>query len=153
MVMSKTFDEPHSGPRAALGATYEGRDPALLERMLPLVDYIEVTLETISEVKDDKVALSVEVMSELKNIGKEVKIIVHGVSLSIGSHEGWAYQGDLFGEVDGNHVRLHSSLPADGNRLSYTFTGTLSGNEMSGGVEIGEYGAARWRARRHAVSA
>jgi hypothetical protein len=29
----------------AIGATYEGRDPRLLERMLPLVGCIEVTLE------------------------------------------------------------------------------------------------------------
>jgi uncharacterized protein (UPF0276 family) len=74
----------------AIGANYEGRDPALLERMLPLVDYIEVTLETISEVKDHEIFLSNEVMSELKNIGKEAQIIVHGVGLSIGSHEGWS---------------------------------------------------------------
>ena len=74
----------------AIGATYEGRDPALLERMLPLVDYIEVTLETISEVNDHEISLSNEIMSELKNIGKAAQIIVHGVSLSIGSHEGWS---------------------------------------------------------------
>jgi uncharacterized protein (UPF0276 family) len=74
----------------AIGATYEGRDPALLEHMLPLVDYIEVTLETISEVNDHRVSLNSEIMSELKNIGKAARIIVHGVSLSIGSHEGWS---------------------------------------------------------------
>lgn len=73
-----------------LGVTYEGRDPGLLERMLPYVDYIEVTPETIAEVKGDKVALNAEVMAELKNIGKAVKIIVHGVGLSIGSHDGWS---------------------------------------------------------------
>src|SRR5688572_26689526 len=77
-------------PSVALGVTYEGRDPALLERMLPYVDYLEVTPETIAEVKGEEIVLSAEVMSELKNIGKAVKIIVHGVSLSIGSHEGWS---------------------------------------------------------------
>ena len=70
-----------------------------------------------------------------------------------GSHEGWAYQGDLTGEIDGNHVKLRSSLPAEGQRLSYSFTGTLSGNTMSGGVEFGEYGKGRWSARRHAAAA
>jgi uncharacterized protein len=73
-----------------IGATYEGRDPALLERMLPLVDYVEVTLETISEVSADGIRLDCEIMSELKSIGKAAQIIVHGVSLSIGSHEGWS---------------------------------------------------------------
>ncbi len=77
-------------PRAAIGATYEGRDPGLLERLLPLVDYLEVTLETIAEVADGKISLSQEIMSELKNVGKAAQITVHGVGLSIGSHEGWS---------------------------------------------------------------
>lgn len=75
-------------PRIAIGATYEGRDPALLERMLPLVDYIEITPETISEVHNGQVVLSEEVMCELRNVERRVKVIVHGVTLSIGSHEG-----------------------------------------------------------------
>jgi uncharacterized protein len=74
----------------ALGVSYEGRDPALLEQMLPHVDYIEVTPETIAEVRGDEVVLSADVLAELKDIHKEVQIIVHGVSLSIGSHDGWA---------------------------------------------------------------
>ncbi len=74
--------------RVAIGATYEGRDPRLLESMLPFVDCIEVTLETIAEVNDGKVSLSREIMAELRNMGKAAQIIVHGVSLSIGSHEG-----------------------------------------------------------------
>ena len=66
-----------------------------------------------------------------------------------GSHEGWAYQGDLKGEIDGDRVRLHSSLPADGNVLSYTFKGSISGDTMSGDVDLGEYGKATFQARRH----
>ena len=73
-----------------IGATYEGRDPELLQRMLPLVDYIEVTLETIAEVHGQTISLSGEIMRELRNVGKAVQIIVHGVGLSIGSHEGWS---------------------------------------------------------------
>lgn len=79
-----------SRPGIALGVSYEGRDPALLEQMLPHIDYIEVTPETIAEVRGDDIVLSPEVLAELKNIGKDVRIIVHGVSLSIGSHDGWA---------------------------------------------------------------
>jgi uncharacterized protein (UPF0276 family) len=74
----------------SIGATYEGRDPALLERMLPLVDYIEVTPETIAEKNGSRISLSKDVMSELRNISHDVKFIVHGVGLSIGSHEGWS---------------------------------------------------------------
>jgi len=74
----------------AIGVTYEGRDPRLLERLLPFADCIEVTLETIAEVHDGEIALSREVMHELKNIGRAAQIVVHGVGLSIGSHEGWS---------------------------------------------------------------
>lgn len=117
-------------PSVALGVTYEGRDPALLEKMLPHVDYLEVTPETIAEVKGDKIGLSPEVMSELKNIGKAVKFIAHGVTLSIGSHEGWnpnyLYLLDAFLEqidvawhsehlgytkVDGEHLGIMLAMP------------------------------------------
>lgn len=94
----------------AIGATYEGRDPTLLERILPLVDYIEVTLETISEIKNGELCLSDSVMAELKNLDKTVQIIVHGVSLSIGSHEGWSptYLRLLDGFVEQVDVAWHS---------------------------------------------
>jgi uncharacterized protein len=82
--------EARHRPPVALGVSYEGRDPALLEQMLPHVDYIEVTPETIAEVHGDQIVLSPEVVAELKNVHKTVQIIAHGVSLSIGSHDGWA---------------------------------------------------------------
>jgi uncharacterized protein (UPF0276 family) len=114
----------------AIGATYEGRDPALLELMLPLVDYVEVTLETISETTANGVSLNREIMTELKNMGKAAQIIVHGVSLSIGSHEGWAptylklldhflEQVDVawhsehlaYTKVDGEHLGIMLAMP------------------------------------------
>jgi len=109
--MATTMSVSHASARPiALGVSYEGRDPALLEQMLPHVDYIEVTPETLAEVQGDQIVLSAEVLSELKNIGKAVQIIVHGVSLSIGSHDGWAptylrLLDDLLDQVD---VAWHS---------------------------------------------
>ena len=88
--LSPTKFDKNASTFVAIGATYEGRDFDLLERMLPLVDYIEVTPETIAEVHDHEITLSDEVMTELKNIGKARQIVVHGVGLSIGSHEGWS---------------------------------------------------------------
>jgi uncharacterized protein (UPF0276 family) len=89
-IATRTDSAQNKTYKCSVGATYEGRDPGLLDRILPHVDYIEVTLETIAEVKDHEIVLSDEVMSELKDIGKAAKIIVHGVSLSIGSHDGWS---------------------------------------------------------------
>jgi D-glucosaminate-6-phosphate ammonia-lyase len=66
-----------------------------------------------------------------------------------GSHSGWAFQGDLSGRMDGDKVELRSSLPAEGTRLSYLFRGTAAGDTMSGVVNLGEYGSARWTAHRN----
>jgi L-seryl-tRNA(Ser) seleniumtransferase len=69
-----------------------------------------------------------------------------------GSHQGWAFEGDVSGQVDGQRVQFRSSLPAGGTRLSYTFTGQIAGESMSGEVDLGEYGKAQWRARRHGAA-
>jgi uncharacterized pyridoxal phosphate-dependent enzyme len=78
-------------------------------------------------------------------------LAVNGNQIS-GSHQGWAYEGDLKGQIDGDQVRFRSSLPADGNVLTYAFTGSVSGSGMSGDLQLGEYGRARWRAVRHNAS-
>lgn len=130
MITTATQTESRIDTQVSIGATYEGRDPALLERLLPLVDYIEVTPETIAEIDGSHVSLSKEVMTELKNVSKSVKIIVHGVGLSIGSHEGWSptyfqlldelmEQIDVpwhsehlaYTKVDGEHLGIMLALP------------------------------------------
>ncbi len=65
-----------------------------------------------------------------------------------GTHTGWAYEGDLKGEINGDRIKLRSTLPAEGNVLSYVFTGSAAAQGISGDVRIGEYGSAKWRARR-----
>ena len=134
MAVTATLNAAHLTRKAdtcvAIGVTYEGRDPRLLECLLPFADCIEVTLETIAEVHDDKVSLSPEVMQELKNIGRAAQIVVHGVGLSIGSHEGWSptyfrlldeflEQVDVawhsehlaYTKVDGEHLGIMLAMP------------------------------------------
>ena len=66
-----------------------------------------------------------------------------------GTHIGWAFEGDLKGSMDGDRVEFRSSLPAGGQRLNYSFSGRVTGDTMSGEVGLGEYGSAKWSARRH----
>jgi uncharacterized pyridoxal phosphate-dependent enzyme len=66
-----------------------------------------------------------------------------------GTHIGWAFEGELTGEIDGERVELRTALPVSGHRLSYRFSGRVSGGTMSGDLDLGEYGSARWIARRH----
>jgi hypothetical protein len=53
--------------------------------------------------------------------------------------------------IDGDRVEFRSVLPAGGQHLNYTFTGKVAGETMSGDVDLGEYGRARWTARRHSA--
>lgn len=101
-----------SDPRPApgVGVSYEGREPALLELMLPHVDIIEVTPETMSVADGDGIRLDPDIVAELRNIDREKTIVVHGVSLSIGSHDGWSptYLHLLDELMDKVRVRWHS---------------------------------------------
>jgi len=72
-----------------------------------------------------------------------------GASL-VGTHRGEFITGDLAGAVQAGQVRFRSSQKIEGTRLSYDFKGQVSGDTMSGTVDMGEYGEARWTARRHA---
>jgi uncharacterized pyridoxal phosphate-dependent enzyme len=65
-----------------------------------------------------------------------------------GLHTGRKLRGDLVGMVDGADVRLTSRMPVEGNTLSYDFRGKLQGGKIEGEVELGEYGRARFTARR-----
>jgi hypothetical protein len=66
-----------------------------------------------------------------------------------GSHQGDFVTRDLAGSIDGNAVRVASNYPeSNGDALTYTFTGQATADEMSGTLEMGEYRAARWTAKR-----
>ncbi|MEX2300842.1 MAG: hypothetical protein WD733_07900 [Bryobacterales bacterium] len=66
-----------------------------------------------------------------------------------GTHVGSVTRGPVEGEIDGDRVRFQSVLPIEGSRLSYEFSGRLSGDRMEGDLNLGEYPNARWSAQRH----
>ena len=84
----------------------------------------------------------VDIEYEVGAARHKVFLAVDGNQVS-GSHQGWAYEGDLKGQIDGNRVKFRSTLPADGNVLTYAFEGAVAGSEIKGDVHLGEYG------RRH----
>ncbi len=65
-----------------------------------------------------------------------------------GSHQGDFVARDLTGTINGRDVRIRSNYGGGGDSLPYTFTGTLSGADMAGELDMGEYLSARWSARR-----
>jgi L-seryl-tRNA(Ser) seleniumtransferase len=68
-----------------------------------------------------------------------------------GAHKGDFVMRDLSGSIDGDTVRLRSTLGEEsGDSLGYTFTGTLAGDQLSGTLDMGEYLTATWTATRRA---
>ena len=55
----------------------------------------------------------------------------------------------LNGSVAANTVRFRASYPVEGQRLNWSFTGTVDGSKMSGTVNMGEYGETTWTAERN----
>lgn len=69
-----------------LATTYQPGRPALLEAVLPHVDLLEVTPDAIVDQDGD---LDRDALSELSAIAGDAGIVVHGVGLSLCSHDGW----------------------------------------------------------------
>jgi uncharacterized pyridoxal phosphate-dependent enzyme len=67
----------------------------------------------------------------------------------VGTHQGDFVARDLAGTISGSDVRVRSNYGGQtGDALSFTFTGTASGDAMSGDLDMGEYLGAKWTARR-----
>ena len=68
----------------------------------------------------------------------------------VGTHQGDFVARDFSGSISGGDVRIASSVgEIHGAALSYTFTGKLEGDKMSGALDMGEYLDAKWTATRH----
>jgi L-seryl-tRNA(Ser) seleniumtransferase len=65
-----------------------------------------------------------------------------------GSHRGDFVAREISGSIDGASVRLRSAYDRGGDALSYTFSGSLAGDELGGTLDMGEYLAATWSATR-----
>jgi uncharacterized protein len=64
-------------------------DPALLERLIEVADYLEVAPDSIAAGPGDDLRIKREVLDEWRGAAEQVAIVAHGVGLSIGSASGW----------------------------------------------------------------
>jgi uncharacterized protein (UPF0276 family) len=114
-------------PHPSIGFSYSGRDPALLERVLPHVDVIEINPDdlTVPGAGNAAVRLDPIALAHLAEVAADVTVVAHGVTLSIGTYEGMSpvyldLLDELFAAVD---VAWHSE------HLAYTrAAGLVLGN-------------------------
>ena len=67
----------------------------------------------------------------------------------MGTHMGEFLASDLRGSVSGDEVWFRSSHKYEGTRIGYDFLGKLDGDTITGEVDLGEYGKAKFIAQRH----
>lgn len=68
-----------------------------------------------------------------------------------GMHQGNFLTRNISGTINGDAVSLASNVAErHGDALSYRFAGKVAGDSMSGSLDMGEYRAATWTARRAA---
>jgi L-seryl-tRNA(Ser) seleniumtransferase len=67
-----------------------------------------------------------------------------------GQYSGRVVKGALKGHVDGAAIEFRCSGRIEGATLGYTYRGTFEGNKMTGVVDLGEYGTAKFSATRKA---
>ena len=77
----------------------------------------------------------------------ELHLNVAGNELS-GVHIGRLTHGDVRGTVSGNEIEFRTAGRFEGTSIGYHFRGRIDRDRMSGEVDLGEYGEARWEASR-----
>ena len=66
-----------------------------------------------------------------------------------GSHKGDFSSRDVSGTIEGDQIKLQSTDYKPGDSITFTFSGSLSGDTFSGPVYMGEYLNAKFTATRH----
>jgi D-glucosaminate-6-phosphate ammonia-lyase len=69
----------------------------------------------------------------------------------LGNHKGESTTRELLGTIDGDKVIFTSryTVPGDVGGVTYTFYGTVSGDNMTGDIDMGEYITAKFTAKKH----
>ena len=66
----------------------------------------------------------------------------------VGTHVGERTSGDLRGQIEADQISFRSFHRWEASGFPYEFQGRVQGDSMSGEVQLGEYGSARWSAAR-----
>ncbi len=65
-----------------------------------------------------------------------------------GTHKGDFDVRDISGTIEGNQIKLSSVLRLPGDQITFYFSGTVSGDSMTGDIHMGEYRTAKYTAAK-----
>jgi uncharacterized protein (UPF0276 family) len=93
-----------------LATTIEGYDAELVERVVPLVDMIEISPDRWVREQDGVASIPRSALDFIAGLARQAPLVVHGVGLSIGSYDHWsqAYIGLLDQLFEAVPIRWHS---------------------------------------------
>lgn len=83
------------------------------------------------------------------SVSKQSIIIEQDGNWLEGSHKGEFSVRDLQGIVEGNEIKMRSSDRQIADNITFSFSGTVKDDVMSGSVYMGEYMTATFTAKRH----
>lgn len=66
-----------------------------------------------------------------------------------GTHKGDLDTKNMVGTIDGDEVKIRSTIPIVGNIIIYLFSGKVKGDVISGDIHMGEYLTAKFIAKRN----
>lgn len=66
-----------------------------------------------------------------------------------GTHKGDFDTKNMVGTIDGDEVKIKSTIPIVGNIIIYLFSGKVNGDTISGDIHMGEYLTAKFIAKRN----
>jgi seryl-tRNA(Sec) selenium transferase len=70
-----------------------------------------------------------------------------------GTHKGDLDVRNVVGTIEGNAVKLRSTIPLIGDNVTYLFSGTIAGETLTGDIYMGEYRTAKFVATRNTAKA
>jgi L-seryl-tRNA(Ser) seleniumtransferase len=92
-------------------------------------------------------AWQVEIQFLASKTSHAFQLLQNGNRLT-GSHQADFATRDISGTINGETVTLSSNLAPRGDSIGFRFNGKLTGDTMSGALDMGEYLDATWTARR-----
>jgi seryl-tRNA(Sec) selenium transferase len=83
-----------------------------------------------------------------RGIGEQKFTIGQNGNDLTGIQNGEIYDAKLKGKIHVDQIELSSEMKVSGNSIPWTFRGVIQGADITGAVNMGEYGDATWKATR-----